>query len=133
MVTSMGAWGSGYSQNDDYLDYQESFAEPLIQALLQRQRQAEAGFYRDGSGGSSDLIQPIAVYDLRAQTMWTYKVLSAPDADVSLSQTQTDVLLQVSEYVRTQASTLENPEWPKTINSEMDELQAWLKRVQSWG
>lgn len=129
----MGAWGSGYRQNDDYLDYRESFAEPLINALRQRLQQAEAGCYRDGSGGGRDSIQAIAGYDLRAQLMWTYKVLSAPDADVSLSQVQTDVLLEVSGCVRAQGNTLSNPEWPATINAEMDELQAWLKRVQSWG
>jgi hypothetical protein len=127
----MGAWGTGYRDNDDYLDYREAFAEPLIAALRARFPEAKAGRYRDGSGGRKD-AQSIAANDLRSQLMFTYKVLSAPDGDVALNQRQTDLLLEVATYVRQQGNTLKNPEFVAAINDEMDQVQNWLKTVASW-
>lgn len=135
----MGAWGYGYADNDDYYNEASDFVHPLIEALEAKRKVEFSKLYnQDGSRTGLDYAPEIAFGAFRSQLMWTYKVLSATEENISFSdedfKTLIDSAALVRESMELDAKDARDAEKFMTVlTAEMDEVQKWLESFEVSG
>lgn len=128
----MGAWGYGYKDNDDYYNEASEFVHPLIEALeTKRKIEYSKLFNADGTKTGLDYAPEIAFGAFRSQLMWTFKVLSATEENVSFSEedfkTLSDSVALVREAIELDSTDARDTEkFVAVLTEEMDEVQKWL-------